>query len=222
MLYRQSYKEHKAFTLIELSIVLVIISLVVGGIVGGKSLIKSAEVTSITSDLDKYTAYIYLFQDQYDYLPGDIPNAKDYWPDNSRGTGFIARNGNGDRSIDDGDEGGSVFQHLSLAEIINVTYDFFVFPDTKRSHGGYLFHYSHHFIGGNQINVSIFGALEAFGILTPSEMKKIDKKMDDGKAQDLGGRMFGRSDNHGICNSGTEFNLTNKEQNCRIYYYPKL
>jgi len=222
MLCVKFYKNKRAFTLIELSIVLIIISLIVGGIVGGKSLIESAEVSSIASGIDKYTSNIYLFQDQYDALPGDITNAKDYWPDNSLGAGFITRNGDGDRSINDGDELFSVFQHMSLAEIVEGYYDYKAFPSTKRDFGGYSFSYSAHFIGGNQINVSIFAPLEALGILTPAEMKRIDKKMDDGKAQDLGGKMFGRSDNHGTCNNGTEYLLTNKEQNCRIYYYPKF
>jgi len=63
------------FTLIELSIVLIIISLIVGGIVGGRSLIHSAKMNQFAGDLSSIRAATYLFVDQYDSLPGDMPDA---------------------------------------------------------------------------------------------------------------------------------------------------
>ena len=43
----------KGFTLIELSIVLVIISIVIGAIIGSRDLIESAKLNGIISDLKK-------------------------------------------------------------------------------------------------------------------------------------------------------------------------
>ena len=46
-------KGRQGFTLLELSIVLVIIGLVIGGITVGKDLIRSAELNSLVSDIKK-------------------------------------------------------------------------------------------------------------------------------------------------------------------------
>ena len=63
----------RGFTLVELSIVLVIIGLLIGGILVGQSLIESAKVNNFTSQLTQYEAAIALFEDKYKNLPGDSP-----------------------------------------------------------------------------------------------------------------------------------------------------
>ena len=105
------------FTLIELSIVLVIISLIVGGIVGGKSLIHSARLNSVVSEVGQYETAFKTFYLQYDSWPGDMRDADEYWP-----TTYV-RVGNGNNVIGDDGSGtcGYMFLpwlHLQLAEII--------------------------------------------------------------------------------------------------------
>ena len=56
-----------AFTLVELSIVLVIIGLIVGGVVGGNSMLRGAKISSVISDLRKAETSTYMFLDKYDY-----------------------------------------------------------------------------------------------------------------------------------------------------------
>lgn len=60
------------FTLIELSIVLVIIGLIAGGILTGQDLIKSAEIRATISQIEKYNTASYTFRYKYNGLPGDI------------------------------------------------------------------------------------------------------------------------------------------------------
>jgi prepilin-type N-terminal cleavage/methylation domain-containing protein len=60
------------FTLIELSIVLVIIGLIVGGILVGQDLIRAAEVRATISQIEKYNTATNTFRGKYGYLPGDI------------------------------------------------------------------------------------------------------------------------------------------------------
>lgn len=62
-----------AFTLIELSIVLVIIGLIVGGVLVGQSLIQAAGVRATISQIEKYNTAANTFYGKYGYLPGDIP-----------------------------------------------------------------------------------------------------------------------------------------------------
>ena len=63
------------FTLIELSIVLVIIGLIVGGVLVGQSLINAATVRAQISQIDKYNTAARTFYGKYGYLPGDISAA---------------------------------------------------------------------------------------------------------------------------------------------------
>jgi len=60
------------FTLIELSIVLVIIGLIVGGILVGQNLIAAAGVRATVSQIEKYNTAVNTFRDKYGALPGDI------------------------------------------------------------------------------------------------------------------------------------------------------
>jgi len=60
-----------AFSLIELSIVLIIIGLLIAGITGGASLIKSSELRSIMSEARSYAVSVNSFFTQYDRYPGD-------------------------------------------------------------------------------------------------------------------------------------------------------
>lgn len=62
------------FTLIELSIVLVIIGLIVGGVLVGQDLIKASEIRATVSQYEKFNASVYTFRGKYNGLPGDLLN----------------------------------------------------------------------------------------------------------------------------------------------------
>jgi len=80
------------FTLIELSIVLVIIGLIAGGVLVGQDLIHAAQIRASISQIEKYNAAVNTFRTKFNCLPGDCPNATDF--------GFDAvSNGNGDGII---------------------------------------------------------------------------------------------------------------------------
>jgi len=60
-----------AFSLIELSIVLIIIGLLIAGVTGGASLIKSSELRAAISEARGYAVAVNGFFAQYNALPGD-------------------------------------------------------------------------------------------------------------------------------------------------------
>ncbi len=64
------------FTLIELSIVLVIIGLIAGGVLVGQDMIKAAQVRNTTSQLASYNTAANTFRDKYGALPGDLTPAR--------------------------------------------------------------------------------------------------------------------------------------------------
>lgn len=118
-----------AFTLIELSVVIVIIGLIVAGIVAGQSLVKQAKLRSLASDLSKFELAFNTFHMQYDALPGDFDNAYAYWG-SSCATGGSAQdncNGNGNGLIEaagmpDAAENNRAWQHLALANMIEGSF----------------------------------------------------------------------------------------------------
>ncbi len=62
----------QGFTLVELSIVLCIIGLIVGGVLVGQDMIKAAELRTTISQIESYHTAVNTFRDKYRYIPGDI------------------------------------------------------------------------------------------------------------------------------------------------------
>lgn len=67
-------KKDSGFTLIELSIVLVIIGLIVGGVLVGQDLIRAAEIRATITQLEKFNTATNTFLGKYGALPGDMNN----------------------------------------------------------------------------------------------------------------------------------------------------
>lgn len=68
----KAQEAEKGFTLIELSIVLVIIGLIVGGVLVGQDLIRAAEIRATVSQIEKYNTAVNTFRGKYNALPGDL------------------------------------------------------------------------------------------------------------------------------------------------------
>lgn len=83
-------KRQSGFTLIEIAIVMVIIGLLLGGVLKGQEMITNARIKNVTNDFEGISAAIFSYQDRYNALPGDDPNAAARW-----GTGVIATMGDG-------------------------------------------------------------------------------------------------------------------------------
>ena len=121
------------FTLIELSIVLVIIGLIVGGILVGQDLIKAAQVRSTVAQIEKYNSAVNTFTTKYTGIPGDL-NA-------TVATGFGLNSGAGTAGLGDGNgliesaltgvnsstswgqEAGLFWVHLSQANLIDGVFN---------------------------------------------------------------------------------------------------
>lgn len=131
-----SMHSQSAFSLVELSIVLVILGLLTGGILGGQALIRAAELRAVSTEHNRWVTAIRTFQDKYFALPGDMTNATAFWgaADGNNGIGSDCRgaqtldrrtcNGNGDGFIRPHPdlEDSRVWQHLSNAGLIEGSY----------------------------------------------------------------------------------------------------
>ena len=68
----KTFIQQAGFTLIELSIVLVIIGLIVGGVLTGQDLIRAAEIRATVGQYEKYNAAVNTFRTKYNGIPGDL------------------------------------------------------------------------------------------------------------------------------------------------------
>lgn len=83
----------QGFTLIELAIVIVVVGLITVGVVGGRSIMESADRQAIIRDFSNISTAINAFYLEYGALPGDFDEAEDYWPEdgvNGDGNKFIS------------------------------------------------------------------------------------------------------------------------------------
>lgn len=126
-----------AFSLVELSIVLVILGLLTGGILGGQALIRAAEMRAIGTDLERYQIATHIFRDKYFALPGDMSNAYAFFstdPSCTTNTTVTATNpnacnGNGNGLLDyDNGEMYEFWYHLSISGLIEGKYSGWFYP----------------------------------------------------------------------------------------------
>lgn len=73
--YRDKWSASRGFTLVELAIVMVIIGLLIGGILKGAELVRTAKVNATISYVKATGAAIETFRDKYNAAPGDSPIA---------------------------------------------------------------------------------------------------------------------------------------------------
>jgi hypothetical protein len=101
----------------------------------GRDLIKAAQIRKVTTEIEKYRTAVWTFRDKFAALPGDMPNATNFWgtaPDCTFAAGAGAGsysgtcNGDGNGSIINTSSGGvngieymKFWQHLSLAGLID-------------------------------------------------------------------------------------------------------
>lgn len=116
-------KSQKGFTLVELSIVLVIIGLIVGGVLVGQDLINAAKIRAHVSQLEKFDAGASTFRAKYNFRAGDGVRGQ---VDAFFGANVLVP-GNGDGTIDDGVAGNTntfdaeienYWQYLTVAALI--------------------------------------------------------------------------------------------------------
>lgn len=200
----------RAFTLIELAIVIVVIGLGIGGIFVGQDMIHTSNLNKTISNKEKYIAAIMTFKTKYGCAPGDCPNASTLFPAENN-----VVDGNGNGLIESGNtDSGEHFQlwlHLQLAGLIEGKYlgsawtpsgyhgtlDYYPGVNSPKSQLRDTVGYSIRWVGYNPPYTSwvevpggdygtIFAigaagyALYANGGLSAKEAKFIDIKYDDG------------------------------------------
>lgn len=186
------------FTLIELSIVLVIIGLIVGGVLVGQNLIKAAELRATVSQIEQLNTAVNTFRGKYTGLPGDFAKAATFGL-----AGTYNGNGNGLLESDEATAGdmnqfageiANFWVMLSSANMVGGVYTLPAtttavvntsFPGTKLGRGGIIAISSGGFIqyligvGDGNVDFSAADSMISRNLLTPLESYDMDSKMDD-------------------------------------------
>ncbi len=236
------------FSLIELSIVLVILGLLTGGVLTGQNLIRAAELRSVSTQHQGYQTAAYSFRDRYFSLPGDLSNATDFW-----GASTVA-NGDADGQLEaattDGGAGEmyGFWEQLALAGMIEGTYsgasgdggaglqDSVVgvnVPAGKIGTSGWSVMYlgtissSSSFFDGSYANAFIFGtkvtaSVTSAAAIRPEEAWNLDIKVDDGSPE-LGKvravKTLSAADATACSNTATsQYSLTNEDIECALVF----
>lgn len=200
----------QGFTLIELSIVLVIIGLIVGGVLVGQDLIKAATIRAQVSQIEKYNTAVSTFRSKYNGVPGDLRTAT------ATSFGFVTRNGavgrgDGNGLIESGGANGAIecgetvmfWNDLSTAGLISGNFQggdgtpgncmgssatlpvSQIVPDAKLGRGNSVVIYADTGRNYYQIVAGIIvdtagNTYNATLAMSPLEAFQIDSKIDDG------------------------------------------
>jgi len=187
----------QGFTLLEISIVLVIIATISGAILVGRSLLRNAEIHSINGEMQGYITALKAFQDKYLSMPGDFSTATTIF------TGTA--DGNGDGLILDAEQF-RAWQHLARAKMVEGSFTGLTgggtpsyrvpgtnIPNSQLSGAGWGLTYVRDNTTGVSIQVGAgshvlwLGGVSTTGnndeqipVLTSEEAELIDQKLDDG------------------------------------------
>ena len=211
-------KKEKGFTLVELSIVLVIIGLLIGGILVAQSMISTVKIQGVIRQLQQYDVAITNFKTKYNQLPGD--------------SSLFGTGGNNNGLISISPEGEHFWEHLSLGVdlknqlntnfipfnfgVVNTLKDCPIFKVDQNSYGqpcliarttDFGFGDKHYY----QYDESIGGLFvdTERRILRSSTSLAIDLKIDDGKGES--GKLICSNGSFGIV-----YDLSNDIYRCEM------
>lgn len=182
------------FSLVEMSVVIIVIGLILAAVMQGRTVIEAAKVRTLVAETISYRTAIHSFYTKYAALPGDFTEAETYWGS----TGAQNGDGNGKISFKNSSgiyEGYQAWQHLSNEQMVPIPFTGtqttaaaelnIDVPKTKWG-GGYFFDDGNigNFSGENLLilgkPLASSTRLTLGGLFSPTAAYHLDEKLDDG------------------------------------------
>lgn len=242
------YHPHRdGFSLIEVSIVIVIIGLLVGGITVAQGMIEGARMQAVGKERAGLLSANHMFQEKYYSLPGDFKAAEGLWGQVAAGcanfsaTGLKAGtcNGNGSGKLSTQETWG-FWHHIALAGLMTHGYAgvhtaasvaIVAGANTPQSewadNAGWVVNYvglkssDATYYDGNYGHVLILGDTSLVsaenGVMSGEQMTKLDVKFDDGEAATGDIRAVKITFASG-CVSASDYVTTNDDPGCSVVW----
>lgn len=173
-------KRNSAFSLIEISIILIIIGVLLAAATMSKDLIDNGKLKKVVVEIENIKTALKTFHGSYDELPGDFSLAEEYWGATN------TNNGDGDGLVEYPNESFYAFSHLDLAKVLHGEYspniDNYYF---QSKYPAVIRLLNTEELSGFQdegVNVLQIGRNNTADdpVFSPEEAKQIDLKFDDG------------------------------------------
>ena len=170
-------KHSRAFTIIELAIVITVIGIILGAIAARSgSLIGNAESTDTIALINDLSAAAISFKSKYHYLPGDMPLAGDEIPNVSAACNIVTSTlliGNG--KLDTATEVGCATEHLVRAGMIKGTINGISTKSNKTDQPNVFITARR---DASSLPTTVLNEIQINNLLC-DEARTIDRKMDD-------------------------------------------
>jgi len=215
---------NRAFSLVELSIVLIIIGLLVAGVTSGSKLIYQSKLQKFASNLNDMQVAVATFRVTYSQFPGDFDDAANIW------SGQTSGDGNG--KIDSA-ERPDAWDQLNVSGIYFISgtaqaRPTLVFPEINKrfiyvepGYAGFVDDAK----DNNTIQIGKGSSTDAPAFI-PKDMYFIDQKLDDGlpKEGKISFRVSvgGGTSDAGCTNSSTSYYLSSTAEACNMVYVIEL
>lgn len=236
-----NFKNNKAFSFAELSIILLIVGSFFAIVHAGKSILEQAENRNIINNIYNYEIVIDQFYEKFTKYPGDFNQAYNFFSTdcaasavycNGDGDGFIESSASSDYER----ENLRIWQHLNLAELLAGNYsgtggnaNLSNSPLGELDNSIYYIDNNAIFsdINNKILLSSVIDTIEYKGVISVLSAKSIDSKIDDSIANK--GRIYAVTgdnlSNSSDCTAyrtslnGADYNLSSTEkQACVISY----
>lgn len=183
------------FSLVELSISILVIGLLIGGVLAGNGLIRQAKFKKLHGEVTEAKEAAKIFADRYNALPGDMKNAFVILGGTTCAADADSCNGDGNGRIgynDYADETYMAWKHLSLSDIytgqftgVSGTVAGKNFPATAYKTAGLRWRYAvleayDDLPVGNSLWLTSHSEDIDEGGISPKDAKTFDAKYDDG------------------------------------------
>lgn len=170
-------KHSRAFTIIELAIVITVIGIILGAIAARSgSLIGNAESTDTIALINDLSAAAISFKSKYHYLPGDMPLTGDEIPNVSAACNIVTSTlliGNG--KLDTATEVGCATEHLVRAGMIKGTINGISTKSNKTDQPNVFITARR---DASSLPTTVLNEIQINNLLC-DEARTIDRKMDD-------------------------------------------
>ncbi|MCR4555529.1 MAG: prepilin-type N-terminal cleavage/methylation domain-containing protein [Alphaproteobacteria bacterium] len=204
-------KTKKGFSLVEIAIAVLVISLIATLSLKGKELIRTAKLRAVIEQVETYRIAANSFSEKYGAIPGDLQNARELINES-------LENGNGNGEILSKDDAKRFWSHLSKSGLISVEL-INGYPISKI--GGY-FSVSSKIEGRPGIWLILSKGTNdnrSFsGIMTTENAYYIDRSIDNGLPLEGDVQIMKGQYATGECIVGSKYNFKNKNEDCVVLF----